>query len=89
MIVCVSVPPGEGRVRRSLRNLPIINPARLRTGEVLVDKAVKMRKVFSIQGPYPVIRAALRARGWVERCLPRPNQYWSSRRGDEEDDADD
>ncbi|XP_029630758.1 tubulin monoglycylase TTLL3 isoform X3 [Salmo trutta] len=82
-------PPGEGRVRRSLLNLPIINPERLRTAKVLVDKAVKMRMVFSIQGPYPVVRAALKARGWVERRLPRPNQHWSRCRGDDGNDADD
>lgn len=27
--------------------------------------------MFSLEGPYPVIRAALKARGWVERRLPR------------------
>lgn len=29
--------------------------------------------MFSVLGPYPVIRAGLRARGWVERRLPRPS----------------
>lgn len=56
---------------------------------VLVDKAVKMRRIFSIQGPYPVVRAALRARGWVERRLPRANLQGLRRRGEDEDDTND
>ncbi|KAL2091369.1 hypothetical protein ACEWY4_013632 [Coilia grayii] len=82
-------PPTEGRVRRSLLNLPMINPERLRMARVLVDKAIKNRRTFSIQGPYPVVRAALRARGWVERRLPRANTQAPCHRGDDEDDTND
>ncbi|CAB1353837.1 unnamed protein product [Coregonus sp. 'balchen'] len=80
----------EGRVRRSLFNLPVINPDRLKTAKALVEKAVQLRRVFSVQGPYPVIRAALRARGWVERRLPRPAPTPAGHcHGDEEEDGGD
>ncbi|XP_072539216.1 tubulin monoglycylase TTLL3-like [Salminus brasiliensis] len=79
----------EGKVRRSVQNLPAINPERLRMAKVQVEKAVKMRRIFSIQGPYPVVRAALRARGWVERRLPRPNQHLLRRRTEEDEECND
>ncbi|XP_069045758.1 tubulin monoglycylase TTLL3 isoform X1 [Lepisosteus oculatus] len=79
-------PPVEGKVRRSL----VMNPERLKNAKALVDRAVKMRKVFSVQGPYPVVRAALRARGWVERRFPRAAPQGAARRhGDEEMEDDD
>uniref|UniRef100_A0A3Q4HXX1 Tubulin monoglycylase TTLL3-like n=1 Tax=Neolamprologus brichardi TaxID=32507 RepID=A0A3Q4HXX1_NEOBR len=62
--------------------LPALDLDKLREARVLVDKAVKMHKVFSIQGRYPVIREGLRARGWVERCIVskhRVRRHQSSR----------
>ncbi|XP_022531429.2 tubulin monoglycylase TTLL3 isoform X2 [Astyanax mexicanus] len=79
----------EGKVRRSIQNLPAINSERLRMAKVQVEKAVKMRKIFSIHGPYPVVRAALKARGWVERRLLRPTQHVHRRRPKEDEECSD
>lgn len=48
----------------------------------------QLRKVFSVQGPYPVIRAALWARGWVERRLPAPAHRAAHCHGEDEEDGD-
>ncbi|KAL4593699.1 tubulin monoglycylase TTLL3-like isoform X1, partial [Arapaima gigas] len=80
---------GARHYGRSLLSLPVINPERLRTAKALVDKAVKLKKVYSVLGPYPVVRAALRARGWVERYLPRPTPQTRHPHGDDDDDDGD
>ncbi|XP_074522474.1 tubulin monoglycylase TTLL3 [Halichoeres trimaculatus] len=90
----------EDKVHRSFGNLPVLSPERLKTAKAHAEKAVKMHKVFSVQGPYPVIRAALRARGWVEQRTQRPSCHaprrprgegranFSDTGDDDEDDSD-
>ncbi|KAK4815329.1 hypothetical protein QYF61_026234 [Mycteria americana] len=49
---------------------PSLNRERLERARLHVERAVKEKKIFTVQGPYPIIRSLLRARGWVERKLP-------------------
>ncbi|GCB69165.1 hypothetical protein scyTo_0010509 [Scyliorhinus torazame] len=60
---------------------------RLELVTFLAETAVKERKIFTIIGYYPVIRASLRKRGWAERTFPTLKQV-ARKNGDEDVNPD-
>ncbi|XP_038667361.1 protein monoglycylase TTLL8-like isoform X1 [Scyliorhinus canicula] len=60
---------------------------RLELVTFLAETAVKEKKIFTIIGYYPVIRASLRKRGWAERTFPTFKQV-ARKNGDKDVNPD-
>ncbi|XP_055504122.1 tubulin monoglycylase TTLL3-like isoform X2 [Leucoraja erinacea] len=60
------------KFHRSQAIAPEIKSDRLRNCKLLVEKAIKLKKIFTVFGPYPIIRQCLRHRGWLEKKTSKP-----------------
>ncbi|KAM6121448.1 tubulin monoglycylase TTLL3-like [Pterocles gutturalis] len=81
LLSAVSGPPSSVRQRWAGQVAPVatghrschqssLGCERLQQARLQVERAIKEKKIFAVQGRYPIIRRLLRAQGWVERKLP-------------------
>ncbi|KAJ8046689.1 Tubulin monoglycylase TTLL3 [Holothuria leucospilota] len=62
---------------------------KLRIAKMTAEKAIKAKKIFMIQGPYPVVREGLRQRNWVEKQYKRMAPHKFKKKNDSDEDSDD
>ncbi|XP_038067441.1 tubulin monoglycylase TTLL3-like isoform X1 [Patiria miniata] len=63
---------------------------RLRLAKLTAERAMKLKRVFTIQGPYPVVRECLRSRDWVEKQYRSMAPHKVKRKqGSDDNDTDD